>query len=43
MTKEEIEARLEAKLKAGEITAEEAEHEWQDFVNPEPRYRGREW
>lgn len=43
MTREELEIRLEAKLKAGEITAEEAEHEWQEFVNPEPRFSGLEW
>ncbi len=43
MTREELEIRLEAKLKAGEITEEEAEHEWQDVVNPEPRYSGLEW
>lgn len=43
MTKEELEAKLEREIAEGEITPEEAEHEYQDFVNPEPRYSGREW
>ena len=34
---------LDRKVESGEITADEAEHEYQDFVNPEPRYCGREW
>lgn len=38
MTKEQLEAELEAKLEAGEITVEEAEQEWQDFTNPLPQY-----
>lgn len=38
LTKEQLEAELEAKLEAGEITAEEAEQEWQDFTNPLPQY-----
>ena len=42
-TKAELEAELERKLANGEITVEEAENEWQDFVNPEPRYCGQEW
>lgn len=33
MTKQQLEAELEAKLKAGEITVEEAEQEWQDFTH----------
>lgn len=33
LTKQQLEAELEAKLKAGEITAEEAEQEWQDFTH----------
>ena len=43
MTKEELEAELDRKVAAGEITADEAEHEYRDFVDPEPRYSGREW
>lgn len=43
MTKEELKSILDAKLAAGEITPEEAEHEYQDLVNPEPRYCRREW
>ena len=42
-TKEQLEAELKQKLANGEITIDEAEHEWQDFVNPEPRYCGQEW
>lgn len=33
LTKQQLEAELDAKLKAGEITAEEAEQEWQDFTH----------
>lgn len=33
LTKQQFEAELDAKLKAGEITAEEAEQEWQDFTH----------
>ena len=33
MTKEELEAKLQAKLDAGEITPEEAEAEWQEFMH----------
>lgn len=33
LTKQQLEAELEAKLKAGEITVEEAEQEWQDFTH----------
>ncbi len=33
MTKEEIIAQIDAKLKAGEITAEEAEMEYQDLMH----------
>ena len=43
MTKEELISILNAKLAAGEISLEEAEHEYQDLVNPDPRYCGREW
>ena len=43
MTKEELIAILDAKLAAGEISPEEAEHEYQDLVNPDLRYCGREW
>ena len=42
-TKEELEAELQAKIDRGDITIEEAEHEYQDIFNPEPRYCGREW
>ena len=43
MTKEELAAKLDEQVKNGEITPEEAEDEWQNFVNPEPRYCGTEW
>ena len=43
MTKEELFEKLNAKLVAGEISPEEAEHEYQDLVNPELRYCGGEW
>lgn len=43
MTKEELEAKLEERIAKGDITIEEAEHEYQDFVNPEPRYSGQEF
>ena len=43
LTKQQLEAELQEKLNRGEITAEEAEHEWQDEFNPEPRYCGAEW
>ena len=33
MTREELEAKLEAQLASGEITAEEAEWEWQEFMH----------
>jgi len=33
MTKEELEAKLQMKLDAGEITPEEAEAEWQEFMH----------
>lgn len=41
--KEELEKKLKRQLDAGEITAEEADMEWQDAMNPEPRYCGQEW
>ena len=41
--KEKLDAELREKIASGKITAQEAEDEWQDFVNPEPRYCGREW
>lgn len=41
MTREELEAKLQAQLDAGEITPEEAEAEWQDWMH---RDEGRqEW
>ena len=43
LTRQKLESDLQAKLDRGEITVEEAEHEWQDMTNPEPRYCGREW
>ena len=43
MTKQELELKLQKQLDNGEITIDEAEHEWQDFANPEPRYCGQEW
>lgn len=43
MTIAELEAKLMQQLEAGEITPDEAEQEWQNFVNPEPRYCGQEW
>ena len=41
--KEKLEAKLNERINNGEITIEEAEHEYQDFVNPEPRYSGQEF
>ena len=32
MTKEELDAKLKAQIAAGEITPDEAEDEWHDFV-----------
>lgn len=43
MTKQELELKLQKQLDNGEITIDEAEHEYQDFVNPEQRYCGQEW
>ncbi len=43
VTREQLEAELDSKLSLGLITVPEAEEEWQDKVNPEPRYSGREW
>ena len=43
MTKQELESKLQKQLDNGEITIDEAEHEWQDFVNPESRYCAQEW
>ena len=33
LTKEDLEEKLDRKLKAGEITKEEAEDEWQEFMH----------
>lgn len=33
MTKEELQEKLDAKVRAGEITADEAEMEYQDFTH----------
>ena len=43
MTKDEMIAKLDADVAAGRISAGEAEHEYQDIVNPEYRYCGQEW
>lgn len=43
MKKAELEAKLRAEIAEGKISVDEAEHEWQNFVNPEPRYCGQEW
>ena len=42
VTREQLEAELDAKLAAGLITAAEADEEWQEKFNPEPRFSGRE-
>ena len=39
MTKEEFDAILRAKIAEGEITPEEAESEWDYFVNGFPSYQ----
>lgn len=41
--KQELEEKLKRQLEAREITLQEAEDEWQDVFNPEPRYCGRDW
>lgn len=41
--REKLEAELQAKIESGEMTADEAEHEYQNRYNPEPRYCGQEW
>lgn len=41
--KKELEEKLKRQLEAREISLQEAEDEWQDVFNPEPRYCGREW
>ena len=43
MTPEELEADLWRRIEAGEITPEEAEHEWRESFDPDPRYGGQEW
>ncbi len=43
VTREQLEAELDSKLAAGLITSAEADEEWQEKFNPEPRYSGREW
>ena len=43
MTRQKLEAELLSKIDRGDITVEEAEQEWQDIVNPEPRFCGQEW
>lgn len=43
LEKRMFEEKLQRQLEAGEITVEEAEFEWQDVFNPEPKYCGREW
>ena len=39
----ELEADLWHRIEAGEITPDEAEDEWREVFDPEPRYCGREW
>ena len=41
LTKEELEAILEEKMRKGEITVEEAEQEWQDWMHRTDNLR--EW
>ena len=41
--REKLEAELQAKIESGEMTPDEAEHEFQNRYNPEPRYCGQEW
>lgn len=41
--REKLEAELQAKIESGEMTADEAEDEYQNRYNPEPRYCGQEW
>ena len=41
--KKQLEATLWEKVRSGELSADEAEHEYRDAVDPEPRYSGREW
>ena len=43
MTPEELEADLLRRIDVGEITPDEAEHEWRETFDPEPRYGGQEW
>ena len=33
MTKQELERQIDADLRAGKITVEEADNEWQDFMH----------
>ena len=42
-TKDQLEKELQEKIDRGDITVEEAEHEWHDIFDPEPRYCGSEW
>ena len=41
--REKLEAELQSKIDSGETTADEAEDEYQNRYNPEPRYCGQEW
>ena len=41
MTKQELEAKLDADLASGKITADEAELEWQDFTHQDEVWQ--EW
>lgn len=43
MTREEFDAQLREQIASGEITPDEAEHEWRESFDPEPRYGGQEW
>lgn len=41
--KDQLEKELQEKIDRGDITVEEAEHEWHDIFDPEPRYCGSSW
>lgn len=43
MNKDELYTKLASEVASGKISIEEAEHEYQDYVNPEPRFCQQEW
>ena len=43
LTREQFETELREKVEREEITADEAEDEYRDRYDPEPRYCGQEW